>query len=59
MNLFNEISESMNLATKIYEQGYDNLFSANHRNRMIEKHGATSAQWITIEELLKNYLCTN
>ena len=31
--------------------GRDNLFSANHRAAMIRQHGATQAQWITIEEL--------
>ena len=36
----------------IYEIIQDNVFNANHRNLMIEKHGATEAQWLTIEELL-------
>jgi len=35
-----------------YGIAYDNLFNAEHRALMIEKHQGTSAQWITIEELL-------
>ncbi len=30
----------------------DNLFNADHRNLMIEKYGATEAQFIKIEDLL-------
>jgi hypothetical protein len=32
---------------------YSNLFSANHRIAMKLKYGATSAEWITIDELEK------
>lgn len=29
----------------------DNIFSANHRNAMIEKYGYTQAQTVSVEEL--------
>ena len=41
----------MNIAS----QAVDNLFNANHRNAMIAQHGATSAQWTTIEQLIEYY----
>jgi hypothetical protein len=28
----------------------DNLLSANHRNAMKQRYGATEAEWITIED---------
>jgi hypothetical protein len=34
-----------------YNQAYDNLFSANHRNAMVEQYGMTEAQFITVEDL--------
>lgn len=33
----------------------DNLFSANHRNKMIDYHGGTMAQVITLEQMEKEY----
>lgn len=33
---------------------YDNLFCANHRSAMLEKHGYTEAEWITIEQLMQH-----
>jgi hypothetical protein len=30
----------------------NNLFSANHRNRMIQRYEYTEAQWLTIEDLI-------
>lgn len=42
---------------KITNQNYhfkDNIFSANHRNAMIQKYGYTWAEWLTINDLLKN-----
>jgi hypothetical protein len=54
MKMLDEIANSMRLATKIYDQAFDNLFSANHRFQMIQRHGGTQASWITIEQL-KNY----
>ena len=39
---------------KLTYLSHDNLFSANHRNAMIKRYGATSAQRITIGELLKS-----
>ena len=32
-------------------KSYDNLFSANHRNNMITKHGYSESQHVTIEDL--------
>lgn len=34
-----------------YYDGYNNLFSAEHRELMIETYGATSAMWIKLGEL--------
>lgn len=34
-----------------YGIAYDNLFNAEHRNIMIEKHGGTAASFVTLEEL--------
>lgn len=36
----------------IANQAKDNLFSANHRNKMIQAYNYTEAQTVTIEELL-------
>ncbi len=40
--------------TPTYPHGiaYDNLFNAEHRDLMIETYGATSAQWVKVEELI-------
>lgn len=35
---------------KMVTDAYDNLFSANHRNMMIERYGYTQAQHIYIED---------
>lgn len=51
MNLADAIFDLAQDMSKLSAQGRDNLFSANHRNRMIEQHRATEAQWVTIEEL--------
>lgn len=32
----------------------DNLFSANHRSKMIARHGFTEAMRITLEDLLEH-----
>ena len=32
----------------------DNLFSANHRNAMIQHHGGTMAQVVTVDDLIKD-----
>jgi hypothetical protein len=39
-------------ASKVNYQAYDNLFSANHRNAMIDRYGETMASAITIEDLI-------
>ena len=39
-------------ASQVNHQAYDNLFSANHRNAMIERYGETMASAITIEDLI-------
>jgi len=33
----------------------DNLFSANHRNKMIQQYGYSEAQFITVDELNFQY----
>jgi len=38
-------------ASQISQQAKDNLFSANHRNAMIQKYGYTEASRIKIEDL--------
>jgi len=43
---------SKTILTNMTNQNYDNLFNAEHRDIMIRKHGATEAQWITLEELI-------
>jgi hypothetical protein len=45
--IFDQIRETVEIA----EMAKDNLFSANHRNRMIEQHGFTTAQILTVEDL--------
>ena len=35
----------------LQEQMVQNLFSANHRNAMIQKYGYTQAMTITVDEL--------
>jgi len=37
---------------EIYQRSHDNLFSANHRNAMLTRNSFTSAQFVTIEDLL-------
>ena len=32
----------------------DNLFSANHRNQMVNQYGYTEAMTVTIEELIED-----
>jgi hypothetical protein len=50
-----EISFKLGFDTAIQNsQNRDNLFSANHRNAIKQRYGYTSAEWVTIEELLKN-----
>ena len=46
--------EIMKNLTELRAKMQDNLFSANHRFHMVEKYGATGADWVTIEDLLKN-----
>jgi len=36
-----------------WNQGVDNLFSANHRNAMLQQHNGTMAQIYTVEQILK------
>lgn len=36
---------------EISQQAKDHLFSANHRNQMLQKYGYTEAQRIKIEDL--------
>ncbi len=50
MNLTNERT-TMEIAQAILKHR-DNLFNANHRRLMIERFGATEAQFIKIEDLL-------
>ena len=33
----------------------DNLFSANHRKKMLREHGITMAQVYTVDDFLKTY----
>jgi hypothetical protein len=35
-----------------YDKFYDNLFNAEHRDLMIEKHGGTMAQVLSVEDLM-------
>ena len=34
---------------QLHKQMFDNLFSANHRNKMIQKHKGTMAQIVKVE----------
>ena len=38
-------------AQKVGQQNKQNLFDADHRNRMIEKYGSTEADFVNIENL--------
>lgn len=38
-----------------WSQNEDNLFSANHRNLMIQHHKGTMAQIYTIEQLIEAF----
>ncbi len=38
-----------------WTQAEDNLFSANHRNAMIQQHQGTMAQIYTVEQLEKEF----
>jgi hypothetical protein len=38
--------------TIISGQSYDNLFSANHRNAMLQKYGYTEAMKVKVEDLI-------
>ena len=38
-----------------WTQSEDNLFSANHRNLMIQHHGGTMAQIYTVEQIEAEY----
>lgn len=39
----------------IWTQAEDNLFSANHRNLMIQYHKGTMAQIYTVEQIEREY----
>ena len=39
----------------MWTQSEDNLFSANHRNLMIQHHGGTMAQIYTVEQIEADY----
>jgi hypothetical protein len=55
MDLLEEITKMIPDQQRIQEQGYDNLFSANHRNGMIERYGYTQAMTVTIPELIEQW----
>ncbi len=48
----NEILKLLDQLVKERPQAFDNLFSANQRNKMIEKYNYTEAQRVTVEDLL-------
>lgn len=39
----------------MWKKSEDNLFSANHRNKMIREYGVTMAQLYTVEGMEKEY----
>lgn len=45
------LGDMLALQTRIVAQSRDNIFSANHRNAMIQKYGYTEAMRITIGDL--------
>ena len=45
------LTDLLALQTTIMAQSRDNVFSANHRNAMIQKYGYTEAMRVTIEDL--------
>lgn len=40
----------------VNELTYNNLFSANHRTRMIQRYGYTGGMGISVEDLMWNWL---
>jgi hypothetical protein len=39
----------------VWNRGEDNLFSANHRNSMIQHHKGTMAQIYTVEQIEREH----
>jgi len=52
MNIFEELLKTATMTGRIAEQSRDNLFNADHRNKMIKEYGYTEAQKVTIEDLI-------
>ena len=49
---FENVFKEMQKINEIMYNSRDNLFSANHRNAMIQKYGYTEAERIKIEDLI-------
>lgn len=51
-NLTDSIEELNKKAEHIINQSKDNIFNANHRNKMLRTSNYTYAEWITLEDLM-------
>ena len=47
-----EFMDLVKVVAETQKQAFDNLFSANQRNKMVDKYSYTEAQRITVGELI-------